>query len=180
MWALIFSVGYIAGMDSRRGTVFTTGDGRTAIRFERLLRYPPEQVWQAITDPGRLSAWFPAVVDLDRPVGSELYFAVTAEQQRRYGMADDPDRKPNGRLLRSEPPTVLEYEWAGEILTWEISPSPAGSRLVFTNVLSDPEAAGPAAAGWEAGLEVVEAQLDGTPVTWDPLARAEELAAAYE
>ncbi len=75
---------------------------------------------------------------------------------------------------------MLEYEWAGEILTWEIDRTPTGSRLVFTNVLSDPEAAGPAAAGWEAGLEVVEAQLDGRPITWDPLNRAEELAAAYE
>lgn len=167
-------------MDSRRGTVFTTGDGRVAIRFERLLRYPPEQVWHAITDPVRLSAWFPAVVDLDRPAGSELFFGVTAEQERRYGMTDDPDRTPNGRLLRSEPPAVLEYEWAGELLTWEIARTAEGSRLVFTNVLSDPDAAGPAAAGWEAGLEVVEAQLDGKPVTWDPLSRAEELAAVYD
>jgi uncharacterized protein YndB with AHSA1/START domain len=166
-------------MDSQRGRVFTTEDGRVAIRFERLLPHPPDDVWQAITDPARLSAWFPAVVDLVRPVGSELFFGVTEEQQRRYGMTDDPDRKPNGRLLRSEPPSVLEYEWSGETLTWEIAPTAEGSRLVFTNVLSDPEAAGPATGGWEAGLEVVEAQLDGRPITWDPLDRAEELAAAY-
>ena len=47
---------------------------------------------------------------------------------------------------------------------------------MFTNVLSEPDAAGPADAGWEAGLEVVEAQLEGTPITWNPLDRAEELA----
>ncbi|TDO60804.1 uncharacterized protein YndB with AHSA1/START domain [Kribbella sp. VKM Ac-2571] len=173
-------IGYIVGMDRRRGTVFTTDDGRTAIRFERVLPHPPEEVWRAITDPARLSAWFPAVVDLDRPVGSELFFAVTEEQQRRYGMADDPDRTPNGRLLRSEPPEMLEYEWSGEVLTWEITRTATGSLLVFTNVLTEPDAAGPATAGWEAGLEVVEAQLDGTPITWDPLNRAEELAASYE
>ncbi|GAA1117811.1 SRPBCC family protein [Kribbella jejuensis] len=167
-------------MGDRHGTVFRTDDGRTAIRFERLLPHPPEQVWHAITDPTRLSAWFPAVVDLNQPAGTALYFGVTQEQRRRYGMADDPNRSPNGRVLRNEPPVVLEYEWSGEVLTWEIARTPTGSRLVFTNVLAEPDAAGPAAAGWEAGLEVVEAQLDGRAVSWDPLNRAEELAAAYE
>jgi uncharacterized protein YndB with AHSA1/START domain len=166
-------------MGSRRGEVLTTEDGRLVIRFVRLLPYPPEKVWQAITDPAQLAAWFPAVVDLDRPPGAELFFGVTDEQQRRYGMTDDPDRKPNGRMLRNEPPTLLEYEWLGEILSWEITGTADGSRLVFTNVVSDRDTAGPAAAGWEAGLEVVEAQLDGTPVTWSPFDRAEELASQY-
>lgn len=169
-------MGYIGEMDSRRGTVFGTADGRVAIRFVRLVAHPPEKVWRAITDPEQLREWFPAVVELDRPVGTPVFFGVTDEQRRRYGMADDPDRAPNGRILRNQPPLVLEYEWAGEILTWEITGTPEGSRLVFTNVLSEPDAAGPAAAGWEAGLEVVEAQLDGTPITWNPLDRAEQLA----
>ena len=56
-------------------------------------------------------------------------------------MADDPDQAPNGRILRNEPPSVLEHEWAGEILTWEITGTAEGSRLVFTNVLSEPDAA---------------------------------------
>jgi uncharacterized protein YndB with AHSA1/START domain len=166
-------------MDRRRGTVFGTEDGRVAIRFVRLVPHPPEKVWRAITDPDQLAIWFPAVVELDRPAGSDLFFGVTDEQRRRYGMADDPAAVPNGRMLRNEPPSVLEYEWAGETLTWEISGTAEGSRLVFTNVLSDPDAAGPAAAGWEAGLEVVEAQLSGKPITWEPLDRAEELAALY-
>ncbi|WP_433168096.1 SRPBCC domain-containing protein [Kribbella sp. CA-247076] len=166
-------------MDSRRGTVFGTDDGRVAIRFVRLVPHPPEKVWRAITDPSQLAAWFPAVVALDRPAGSELHFGVTDEQRRRFGMTDDPAGVPNGRMLRNEPPSVLEYEWSGELLTWEITGTAEGSRLVFTNVLTDPEAAGPASAGWEAGLEVVEAQLDGIPITWNPLDRAEELAATY-
>lgn len=165
-------MGYIEGMDSRRESVFEAGDGRVAIRFVRLLPHPPEKVWRAITDPGQLSAWFPAVVELDVPAGSALFFGVTEEQRRRYGMSEGS----SGRMLRNEPPSVLEYEWAGEILTWEITGTAEGSRLVFTNVLSDPSAARPAAAGWEAGLEVVEAQLAGLPISWSPLDRAEELA----
>jgi hypothetical protein len=74
---------------------------------------------------------------------------------------------------------VLEYEWAGEILTWEITGTADGSRLVFTNVLTDPEAGAPAAAGWEAGLEVIEAQLAGKPITWNPLDRADQLTPLY-
>ncbi len=159
--------------------MFATDDGRFAIRFVRLLPHEPEKVWQAITDPAMLSAWFPAIVDLGRPTGAELFFGVTDEQQRRYRMADDPDRKPNGRMLRNEPPTLLEYEWLGEILSWEITGTANGCRLVFTNIVSDRDTAAPAAAGWEAGLEVVDAQLNGTPITWSPLDRAEELAAQY-
>ncbi|MGW6277895.1 SRPBCC domain-containing protein [Kribbella sp. NPDC055071] len=160
-----------------RGTVFETEDGRVALRFVRLLPHAPERVWRAITDPAQLRAWFPAVVELDRPAGASLFFGVTDEQRRRYGAADDPERVPNGRMLRNEPPEVLEYEWSGEILTWEITGTASGSRLVFTNVLADPGATGPISAGWEAGLEVVEAQLDGRPITWDPLDRAAKLAA---
>lgn len=159
--------------------MLATDDGRMVIRFVRLLPHPPEKVWRAITDPELLAAWFPAVVDLDQPPGAELFFGVTDEQQRRYCMADDPDRKPNGRMLRNEPPTLLEYEWLGEILSWEITGTADGSRLVFTNVLSDRDSAGPAAAGWEAGLEVVEAQLAGKPITWSPIDRALELTSLY-
>jgi uncharacterized protein YndB with AHSA1/START domain len=166
-------------MTSSRGEVFATDDGRFAIRFVRLLPHEPEKVWRAITDPELLSAWFPAMVDLARPTGDELFFGVTDEQQRRYGMTDDPDRKPNGRMLRNEPPTLLEYEWLGEILSWEITGTANGCRLVFTNVVSDRDTTAPAAAGWEAGLEVVEAQLNGTPITWSPFDRAEELASQY-
>ncbi|MFI6678848.1 SRPBCC domain-containing protein [Kribbella sp. NPDC050470] len=163
-------------MDSRRGTVFETDDGRVAIRFVRLLPHPPEKVWQAITDPTQLSVWFPAIVDLDHPAGAALFFGVTPEQHRRYGMTDDPAATPNGQMLRNEPPSMLEYEWSGEILTWEITGTPEGSRLVFTNVLTDPESAAPASAGWQAGLEVIEAQLAGKQITWNPLDRAEQLA----
>jgi len=167
-------------METRRGEVFGTEDGRVAIRFVRLLAHPPEKVWRAITDPEQLAAWFPALVELDRPTGTELFFGVTDEQRRRYGMADDPDRTANGRMLRNEPPNLLEYEWLGEILSWEITGTAEGSRLVFTNVVSEPDTAGPAAAGWEAGLEVVVAQLDGVPIDWSPFERADELAAQYK
>jgi uncharacterized protein YndB with AHSA1/START domain len=61
-------------MDSRRGTVFETEEGRVAIRFVRLVPHPPEKVWRAITDPEQLAVWFPAVVELDRAAGSVLFF----------------------------------------------------------------------------------------------------------
>jgi uncharacterized protein YndB with AHSA1/START domain len=166
-------------MASERGAVHATDDGRVAIRFVRLFTHPPEKVWRALTDPAQLAAWFPAIVDLSTPAGNELFFGVTERQRVTYAMTDDPDRTPNGRMLRNEPPHALEYEWMGEILSWELTGTADGCRLVFTNVLADRDAAGPAAAGWEAGLEVVAAQLDGVPVTWDPFVRADELAREY-
>src|SRR3954462_12301051 len=100
-------MGYIQGMDSRRGTVFGIEDGRVAIRFVRLLPHPPEKVWRGVTDPGQLFAWFRAVVELAVPAGGALFFGVTDEQRRRYGMSEGS----SGRMLRNEPPSVLEYEW---------------------------------------------------------------------
>jgi hypothetical protein len=47
---------------------------------------------------------------------------------------------------------------------------------VFAHVCDDRDSTVTQGAGWHAGLEVVEAQLDGREVDWSPWDRAGELA----
>jgi uncharacterized protein YndB with AHSA1/START domain len=160
------------------GSVYTTADGRYALRFERRYDHPPAKVWRAITEPEQLRAWFPAVVEFDLTPGARLRFVPTDEQRRRYGMTDE--QATTGVVTRVDPPVLLEYTWDREILRWELTPQDThGCRLVFTNVFDDRAMAGPAGAGWHAGLEVVAAQLDGRPVDWSPWDRADELTSTY-
>jgi uncharacterized protein YndB with AHSA1/START domain len=160
------------------GTVHKTDDGRFAVRFERRLAHPPEKVWRAITEPDELRAWFPAVVDFPLEPGATIRFGATPEQVRRMFMPEG--SATYGEMVRVDPPWLLEYTWEGELLRWELSATDAGTLLVFTNIVDSRDKAVLVGGGWHAGLEIVEAQLDGTPVDWSAWDRAEQLIKEYE
>ena len=148
----------------RRATVHTTDDGRTALRFERMLAHPPERVWRALTEREHLAAWFPGAVALDVPAGTEIEFGPGS----------------TGTVVRTDPPKLLEYTWDEELLRWELTPDgDGGCHLVMTNVLSDPAAATAIAGGWHAGLEVLEAMLDGRELDWSVWERDRQLKEEY-
>lgn len=161
-----------------QGELGVSEDGRFELWFERKLAHPPEKVWRAITEEEHLRAWFPAVVAFEFSPGAKLRFAPTEVQLERYGMsADDVSY---GEITRVEPPHLLEYTWGAETLRWEVqSDGQGGTRLVFVNLLDDRDTGIAAASGWHAGLEVVEAQLDGRPIDWSPHDRADELYPEY-
>jgi uncharacterized protein YndB with AHSA1/START domain len=163
-----------------RGTLHVSEDGRFALRFERRLAHPVARVWSAITDPEQLRAWFPAVVDFDLTRGAKLMFRPTPEQVRRFGLAEDGVTAPNGEVTQVDPPRLLEYTWDREVLRWELVPEgDAACRLIFTNTFDDGAAVTEAAAGWHAGLDVVEAQLNGEELDWSPWDRAAQLRDGY-
>jgi uncharacterized protein YndB with AHSA1/START domain len=163
---------------SPQGTRLVLEDGRVALRFERALRHTPDRVWRALTDEDQLRGWFPAVVDLDQPAGTELTFRPTNEQKARFDLPEP--ASPNGEITRVDRPHMLEYTWDDEVLRWELEPEAGGCRLVFSNMVEDRGATASIAAGWHAGLEVFEAQLDGRPIDWSAWDRAEVLNESYE
>jgi uncharacterized protein YndB with AHSA1/START domain len=180
--------GFVKGLVSQaappppgpQGTLGLTQNGRPALRFERRLAHPPEKVWRAITEREHLRAWFPAVVDFDLTPGAKLRFNPTPEQQARFSFPDLDPATTNGEVTLVEPPHLLEYTWGAEILRWELEPdSEGGCRLVFTNVIEDRDSVAAIAAGWHAGLEVVEAQLDGRAIDWSAWDRADQLGEEY-
>ncbi len=160
------------------GTVSRTYDGRIALRFQRAFHQSPEQVWRAITDPDLLGAWFPARVDLILEPGAQLQFSATEEQIRRFAMPAD--HTSHGTVISVHPAQILEYMWDADVLHWELVPDGSGGCwLTLTHTTDDEDNAYAHGAGWHAGLEVVEAQLDGRTVDWSMWDRAEALAEHY-
>jgi uncharacterized protein YndB with AHSA1/START domain len=160
------------------GSISRTYDGRVALRFARAFPHSPEQVWRVITDPEYLQAWFPATVDLDLTPGAPLRFRTSDEQIRRLGLPQG--HTTSGTILVVRPGRVLEYLWDSDVLHWELAPDGSGGCwLTLTHTTDDEDDALAHGAGWHAGFEVVEAQLEQRPVDWSPWERAAELAEHY-
>jgi Activator of Hsp90 ATPase homolog 1-like protein len=49
-------------------------EGRSVLRFERILRYPPERVWRALTDPTEQRSWHPTPFELEPVVGGQVTY----------------------------------------------------------------------------------------------------------
>ncbi|AWS43487.1 SRPBCC family protein [Streptosporangium sp. 'caverna'] len=141
------------------GTLKPTDDGRFALRFERRFRHPQAKVWRAITETDQLRAWFVQILDYDRlrfdlGPGARLVFVPKAEHEA-MGIG-------YGQVTRFDPPNLLEYTWDSETLRWELEPDgDAACRMVFTNIFDDRDSGTSLGAGWHAGLDLLEASLDG-------------------
>ena len=130
------------------GTLETI-DGRPALRFERRLPYPVQRVWRAVTEPAELERWFVAPVPWTPALGETF----EGEGQR-------------GEITALEEPLLLAWSWGDERYRFELRPDGDGCVLVFTHVFD--ARYGPAAqhaAGWEAYLERLAAQLAGGQLT---------------
>lgn len=89
------------------------GEGKTLL-IRRTYDAPPEDVWDAITDPERLARWF-------LPVTGELRVGGTYQLRGNAG----------GKIVRCEPPRRLT-------LTWVISPNPSESDISEVEVRLSP------------------------------------------
>ncbi len=143
------------------GTVTRTADGRTLLRFERQLRHPAERVWRALTDPSEISGWL-AEAKLDPFEGGQVELRwLNTDEDGRSAVA-------RGTVTRYDPPRLLglDTDIHGR-LQWELDPTPAGSRLVFTceHDLS-PDWLAKVLAGWHVHLDFLEEALDGHRVDW--------------
>ena len=85
----------------------------------RDLRHPPAKVWEALTDPEHLREWAP--FDSDRNLG-----AVGTVKLSTVG-APTPNVSET-RVKRADAPRVLEYNWGGQDIRWELEPLEAAAR----------------------------------------------------
>ncbi|HEX6360216.1 SRPBCC family protein [Actinophytocola sp.] len=134
-------------------------NGEPTLRFERRLRHAPAKVWRAVTDPAEMRHWFPAEVEAELRPGAPMRFTF-------------PDEAPvdsvwEGEVLEVDEPKVFMFRWASDVLRIELIPDGEGCRLVFTQTIGGGRigflGAGRTAAGWDACLDQLVAQLDGTP-----------------
>ena len=143
-------------MNTRRTTddygVLDRSGERLQLRYERRLPHAPDKVWQALTEPEHVSAWFPTDIVGERAAGADLSFPFRHDEGPTM----------TGRFLAFDPPSKLEIEWGDEILRFELTPDDEGTALTMTVVFDELGTAARDGAGWHACLDALAADLDGS------------------
>jgi uncharacterized protein YndB with AHSA1/START domain len=121
----------------------------------RELRHPPERVWEALTIPEHLAAWAP--FDADRNLGGPGPVKLSTVGTPTPQVSET-------TVTRAEAPRLLEYNWGGNGLRWQLEPtSGGGTRLTLWHNI-DKRYVSWGAAGWQVCLDIAERFLDGEPI----------------
>jgi uncharacterized protein YndB with AHSA1/START domain len=121
----------------------------------RDLRHPPAKVWQALTGPEHLREWAP--FDSDRNLG-------TVGTAKLSTVGAPAPQVTETQVTRADAPKVLEFNWGGQDIRWELEPlAGGGTRLrLWHNIERGFISMG--AAGWHICFDVMERFLDGQPI----------------
>ena len=128
------------------------------MRLERTFACPQEELWRALTQPEVLSTWYDQMIDydtsrLDFADGANLMFV--AKDAHLFAAQ-------HGRVTRIDPPHLLEYTRASQILRWELAAAGDGaSRLVLTVVADQQASVIAGAPQLRAALDRLETTLTG-------------------
>jgi uncharacterized protein YndB with AHSA1/START domain len=111
----------------------TTAEPSTQrIVIEYDLPHPPAKVWRTLTEPALLAKW---VMPND----------MRAEVGHRFQFRTEPSAWWDGivecEVLEATAPAVLSYTWKSgpantpldTVVTWRLTPTPAGTKLVLTH-----------------------------------------------
>jgi hypothetical protein len=115
----------------------------------RELRYSPEKVWQALTDPAHLREWAPFEADGSLgTVGNTVKLTWVGT-----------GRPSNATVTRADAPRLLEFS----DMRWELEALGSGTRLTLWHQI-DRRFISWGAAGWHIAFDVLEHMLSGTPI----------------
>jgi uncharacterized protein YndB with AHSA1/START domain len=138
--------GSAAGADVRK-----RGDQWTLV-LVRDLRHPPARVWQALTDPAQLREWAPFDADTKLASGASVKLSTVGTPQVSQTT-----------VKRADEPRLLEYDWGGGELRWELEPLASGTRLTLWHNI-DRRYISWGAAGWHICFDVLDRFLAGQPI----------------
>ena len=119
------------------------------------MRHSPDKVWQALTDPAHLHEWAPFEAD------ASLAAAGTTVKLTTVGTPTP--HVTESRVTRADAPRLLEYNWGGQDIRWELEASGSGTRLTLWHNI-DRRFISMGAAGWHICLDVLDRLLGGTPI----------------
>src|SRR5690348_17541753 len=119
----------------------------------RELRHSPEKVWQALTDPAHLREWAP--FDADGNLGS------TGRTVKLTTVGASTPHVTETTITRADAPRILEYNWGGQEIRWELEPVGSGTRLTLWHNI-DRRFISMGAAGWHICFDVLDRFLGGT------------------
>jgi uncharacterized protein YndB with AHSA1/START domain len=121
----------------------------------RELRHSPEKVWQAITDPAHLREWAPFDADGSLGMAGSTVKLTTVGAPMLHVTETT--------VTRADAPRLLEYNWGGFDMRWQLEALDGGTRLtLWTNI--DRRFISMGAAGWHICLDVLDHLLSGTPI----------------
>jgi uncharacterized protein YndB with AHSA1/START domain len=121
----------------------------------RQLRHPPEKVWTALTEPAHLREWAPFDAD-----GS---LAATGSTVKLTTVGAPGPHVTETKVTRAEAPKLLEYNWGGGDVRWQLEAAGAGTRLtLWASIPRNFVAMG--AAGWHICIDVMDHFLGGDAI----------------
>jgi uncharacterized protein YndB with AHSA1/START domain len=130
------------------------GDTWTLV-LVRELRHSPEKVWQALTDPAHLREWAPFEADRSlNTVGATVKLTTVGAPTPQVSETT---------VTRADAPRVLEYDWGGKPIRWELEVFGAGTRLTLWHSIGR-RFISMGAAGWHICFDVLDHLLSGTSI----------------
>jgi uncharacterized protein YndB with AHSA1/START domain len=120
----------------------------------RELRHPPEKVWQALTDPAHLSQWAPFDADRNLAVAGPVKLSTVGTPTPQVSETT---------VKWAEPPRLLEYDWGGNDIRWELEALGGGTRLTLWHNI-DRRFIAWGAAGWHICFDVLDRLLANEPI----------------
>ena len=131
------------------------GDKWTLV-LVRDLRHPPAKVWEALTEPEHLREWAP--FDTDRSLGTAGATAKLTTVGAPTPLLSETQVK------RADAPRMLEFNWGGQDIRWELEPlASGGTRLTLWHNI-DRRFISMGAAGWHICFDVMDRLLAGRPI----------------
>ena len=121
----------------------------------REFRHPPETVWQALTEPAHLREWAPFEADGNLgAAGSTVKLTTVGAPTAQVSETT---------VTRADAPRILEYNWGGGQMRWELEAVGGGTRLTLWHGI-DRRFISMGAAGWHICMDVLDHLLSGTPI----------------
>src|SRR6202158_2891214 len=131
------------------------GEEKWTLILVRELRHAPEKVWQALTDPAHLREWAPFEADGNLgTVGTTVKLTAVGAPTPQVSETT---------VTRADAPKVLEYNWGGNDIRWELEAFGGGTRLTLWHNI-DRRFISMGAAGWHICFDVLDHLLIGTPI----------------
>lgn len=163
-------------------------DDRLVVR-DIELPAPTDEVWAALTEPGRVEAWFGARVTWDLRPGGAAEFSdlddgeptTGGDEQGRGAERPDADRRRAGEIDEVSPGRVLRFRWwpvsdhaadgddegGVRAVRYDLVPVPGGTRLTVTEtMLTSPAVTRAAPPGASASMSAGSAWA-GAISAWD-------------
>lgn len=122
-------------------------------RYERQINHSIEHVWAMLTDNEELEKWFQELRVGDPRKGGFMKFDMQDGEFEEL------------QIFEHTPLSVLEFDWFGDVVRFELYPEQNGCLLIFIekfNTITDQRVKD--LAGWHVCLDVIKSLLDGKSI----------------